>query len=277
MLKSKDRWLSGKPRGQESSGRSFAVIAVPRLFASASLAVLAIGAAPVALAQPNAAQPPATSGSGPAGQAANAAGGSVGEIIVTAERREEALEKVPVAVSALTGRALEAQGVVSFADLSERIPSLRFGAGVTGGENVVTLRGLGSQNTTPGGDSPVAYNVNGVYVQQTTAVDPEFYDVERVEVLRGPQGTLYGRNSVGGSVNVITVQPSHAFGAAADALVGNYDAHTFRGWVTGPLVDTGNIEVDGRLTGVYAYHGPYATNLSTAPTATHNQDAENYW
>jgi len=253
------------------------VIAVPRLFASASLAVLAIGAAPVALAQPNAAQPPATSGSGPAGQAANAAGGSVGEIIVTAERREEALEKVPVAVSALTGRALEAQGVVSFADLSERIPSLRFGAGVTGGENVVTLRGLGSQNTTPGGDSPVAYNVNGVYVQQTTAVDPEFYDVERVEVLRGPQGTLYGRNSVGGSVNVITVQPSHAFGAAADALVGNYDAHTFRGWVTGPLVDTGNIEVDGRLTGVYAYHGPYATNLSTAPTATHNQDAENYW
>jgi iron complex outermembrane receptor protein len=140
------------------------------------------------------------------------------------------------------------------------------------------MRGLGSQNTTPGGDSPVAYNINGVYVQRTTAVDPEFYDVTRVEVLRGPQGTLYGRNSVGGSINVITSQPSNVFAASADALFGDYDARTFRGWVTGPLIqNAGGVEVDGRVTGVYAFHGPYATNLSTNPAATHNQDEENYW
>lgn len=239
-----------------------------RLLAMASAASVLVGAATEARAATDAA-------------ASSASGASdtnvVAEIVITAERREENLERTPIAVSAVTGQQLEAQGIVGFQDLGLRVPSLRFGSGVTGGENVITLRGLGSQNTTPGGDSPVAYNINGVYVQQTTAVDPEFYDVARVEVLRGPQGTLYGRNSVGGSVNVITVEPAHVFAASADALVGNYDAHTFRGWITGPLVDTGDFQVDGRLTAVSAYHGAYTTNLSTAPTATHNEDAENYW
>jgi len=69
---------------------------------------------------------------------------------------------------------------------------------VTGGENVITLRGIGSQNTTSGGDSPVAYNVDGVYLARTTAVDPEFFDIERIEVLRGPQGTLFGKNTSAG-------------------------------------------------------------------------------
>ncbi|HZZ90744.1 MAG TPA: TonB-dependent receptor [Caulobacteraceae bacterium] len=201
----------------------------------------------------------------------------VGEIVITAERREESLQSTPIAVTALTGRALEAQGIIGFKDLGTRVPSLRFGAGVTGGENVITMRGLGSQNTTPGGDSPVAYNIDGVYVQRTTAVDPEFYDVDRVEVLRGPQGTLYGRNSVGGSINVITAKPTDSFGFAADAMAGNYGAHTFRGWINGPLIDAGSLKIDGRLTAVSANHDPYATNLSTAPTATHNQDAEDYW
>src|SRR4029077_10446261 len=142
--------------------------------------------------------------------------------IVTAERREESICTVPIAVSALSRRRLEVQGVVGFADLSQRIPSLRFGAGVTGGENVITLRGLGSQNTTPGGDSPVAYNVDGVTLQRTPSVDPEFYDVERIEVLRGPQGTLYGRNSVGGSINVITNKPTDTLGGGVDVLIGDY-------------------------------------------------------
>ena len=199
-------------------------------------------------------------------------------LVVTAERREENLEKVPIAITALNGQNLETQGVVGFQDLGLRVPSLRFGAGVTGGENVITMRGLGSQNTTPGGDSPVAYNIDGVYVQRTTAIDPEFYDINRVEVLRGPQGTLYGRNSVGGSINVVTNKPTDTFAASADAMFGNYNARTFRGWVNIPLASSS----DGfgaalRLTGVSARHDPYALNLSTAPTATHNQDGQDYW
>ena len=92
-------------------------------------------------------------------------------LIVTAQRREENIQRVPIAVSALEGSALQDQGVTGFRELGTRVPSLRFGAGVTGGENVITMRGLGSQNTTPGGDSPVAYNIDGVYVQRTTAID----------------------------------------------------------------------------------------------------------
>jgi iron complex outermembrane receptor protein len=197
-------------------------------------------------------------------------------VVVTAEKRTENSQRVPIAITAMNGDSLNKHGVTGFRDLSMRVPSLRFGSGVTGGENVITMRGLGSVNTTPGGDSPVAYSVDGVTLQRSTSIDPEFYDVDRVEVLRGPQGTLYGRNSVGGSINVITKKPSNEFSAGVDAMVGNYDAYGFRGFVNGPL-SSGGVEIDGRLTAVYANHGPYSTNLSTAPTATHNQDAENYF
>ena len=97
---------------------------------------------------------------------------TIQELIVTAQKREENAQDVPIALSALTGAALDQQNVTGFADLSARIPSLRFGAGVTGGENVITLRGIGSQNTTSGGDSPVAYNVDGVYLARTRAKRP---------------------------------------------------------------------------------------------------------
>ncbi|MGH7021970.1 MAG: TonB-dependent receptor [Caulobacteraceae bacterium] len=221
----------------------------------------------------------AASPSWAADPAATAATGatSVGEVVVTAERREESLQKVAVAITAETGTELQAKGIVGFADLTETVPSLRFGSGVTGGENVITMRGLGSQNTTPGGDSPVAYNFDGVYLQQTTAVDPEFYDIDRVEVLRGPQGTLYGRNSVGGSINVIARKPTDDFEASVDGLYGNYNARTFRGFISGPIFDGNGLKIEGRLTAVSSNHDAYATNLSTAPGATHNQDAEDYW
>src|SRR4051812_21017109 len=169
--------------------------------------------------------------SAPPNTAATGSGGNAIETItVTAQRRAEDIQRVPVAITALEGSTLDTQGIVGFQSLSFRVPSLRFGAGVTGGENVITMRGLGSQNTTPGGDSPVAYSVDGVTLQRSTAIDPEFYDIDRIEVLRGPQGTLYGRNSVGGSINVITNRPQDEFGASLDFLVGNYNAHIVRGY-----------------------------------------------
>ncbi|HVU21428.1 MAG TPA: TonB-dependent receptor [Rhizomicrobium sp.] len=197
-------------------------------------------------------------------------------VVVTAQKRVENVQKVPIAISAVEGNSLDKMGVTGFKELQSAVPSLRFGAGVTGGENVITMRGLGSQNTTPGGDSPVAYNVDGVYLQRTTAVDSEFYDVSRVEVLRGPQGTLYGRNSLGGTINVITNKPSDTFSGGIDAAFGDYAMRDFRGWMTGALVDQGDFQILFRLTGVSAEHDPYAKNLSTAPTATHNQDAQHF-
>lgn len=198
-------------------------------------------------------------------------------VTVTAEKRAEDVQRVPIAVSAVTGDSLDRSGTIGFKELQNRVPSLRFGAGVTGGENVITMRGLGSQNTTPGGDSPVAYSVDGVYLQRTTAVDPEFYDVERIEVLRGPQGTLYGRNSVGGSVNVINNKPSDTFGGSIDGMIGNYSQHTIRGYLTGPIVDNGSMQILGRATGVWSEHDGYSTNLSTSPTANHNPNNQDFY
>ena len=248
---------------------------------AAMLALLAAGD-PTLAATPDSTAPIVTAQGGVSGPATTSARRdssvtSVGEVVVTAERRAENVQRVAIAVSAVSGAALQAQGVTGFQDLGTAVPSLRFGSGVTGGENVITMRGLGSQNTTPGGDSPVAYNVDGVYLQQTTAIDPEFYDIDRIEVLRGPQGTLYGRNSVGGSINIITRKPTDVFAASADASYGNYNARIFRGFVSGPLYDAGGLKISGRLTAVSANHDPYATNLSSAPTATHEQDAQDYW
>ncbi|HEY6599877.1 MAG TPA: TonB-dependent receptor [Pseudomonadales bacterium] len=198
-------------------------------------------------------------------------------IEVTAQRRAEESQKVPIALTAIDGTDLDSQGIIGFEQLSTRVPSLRFGAGVTGGENVITMRGLGSQNTTNGGDSPVAYSVDGVPLQRSTTVDPEFFDINRIEVLRGPQGTLYGRNSVGGSINVITNSPTDTVGGGADVLIGDFSQRTFRGWANAPLADGENLKVYGRVTGVSAEHNPYANNRSTVLGAdTDNLDAQDY-
>lgn len=217
------------------------------------------------MAQPGFAQSPALS--------ANV----IEELIVTAQKREENAQAVPIALTALDGDSLQRQGVSGFQDLSTRVPSLRFGSGVTGGENVITLRGVGSQNVTSGGDSPVAYSLDGVYLARTTSVDPEFFDIDRIEVLRGPQGTLYGRNSVGGSVNVITKHPEAAFGGHADALLGNYDARIFRAWINAPLLDDGDRQVLARISAVSARHDGYQENLFKGPGATNNADGQDFW
>ena len=209
----------------------------------------------------------------------NTAGKEAGEeVVVTAQRRKENVQRVPIAVSAISGDKLDEQAIVGFEDLGTRVPSLRFGAGVTGGEHVITLRGLSSQNTTSGGDSPVAYNVDGVYMARSTAVDPEFFDIARIEVLRGPQGTLYGRNSVGGSVNVITNRPDGKLAAYGDVMLGGYGAFTGRAWANLPLTgaDSG-VEVYARLTGVYAEHDSYQDNDSTLPSATHDGDSQDFY
>jgi len=175
---------------------------------------------------------------------------TVETVIVTAEKRSENSQRVPVALTALDGSTLNQQGIIGFADLAQRVPDLRFGNGVTGGENVITMRGVGSQNTTPGGDSPVSYSVDGVTLQRTTVMDPEFYDIGDVEVLEGPQGTLEGRNSVGGAIHVNSNHPTDDLEGAVDAEIGNYASQIFRGYVNAPLYDNGGTEINVRITGV---------------------------
>jgi iron complex outermembrane recepter protein len=197
-------------------------------------------------------------------------------VVVTAEKRSEDLQKVSIAVTAIEGTALDSLGITGFSDLGTHVPSLRFGNNPTGGENAITLRGLGSQNVTSGGESPVAYSVDGVYQGRTTAVDPEFYDIDRIEILRGPQGTLYGRNSVGGSVNVITNHPTDTFEASADAMFGNYTDWTLRGYLNTPIA-SGDTKINARITGVWSDHDPYQENLSTVPGHTNEADGQKFY
>jgi len=197
-------------------------------------------------------------------------------VIVTAEKREQKSQDVPVALSAIGGDMLDSMGIRDVATLGQRVPSLYFGFGPTGGENFITMRGLTSANTTNGGDTPVSFSIDGVYFGRSTGIDPEMFDIQTIEVLRGPQGTLYGRNSVGGSINVVTNKPTDELSGHVDALIGDYNARIFRGWANVPLYECGDCKILARIVGVSANHDGYQKNLSTAPTATHDSDGQNY-
>jgi iron complex outermembrane receptor protein len=168
------------------------------------------------------------------------------KVVVTAQKRSEDVQKVPISMKALTGNQLDERGVDGFSSLQTQVPSLTFGGQVTGGENAITLRGVGSENVTGGGDPGVAYHADGVYLGRTVGIDETFFDVERVEVLRGPQGTLYGRNSTGGAINVITRKPElGAYSGAANLTFGDYGRVTARAMVNLPMGDNVALRVAG--------------------------------
>jgi iron complex outermembrane receptor protein len=134
------------------------------------------------------------------------------EVVVTAQRRSENLQKTPLTISAVTGEKLESQGIKTVVDLANQVPALQITSSGAGAAQIF-LRGIGSTNTTEVGDPAVAYHIDGIYIARSTSVGALFYDIDRVEVLRGPQGTLYGRNATAGAINVITKQPKFDYEA----------------------------------------------------------------
>lgn len=160
------------------------------LFASASIY------APCASAQTS----PATDVSA-TGQTVSG-GGEISEIIVTAQRREQNLQKASLTIQVLGGRDLEKAGVTDVAALQKLAPGVSISNG--GGNGQIYIRGVGDYSVSPLSSPGVAFNVDGVYIGRPDGLNGNFYDVARIEVLKGPQGTLYGRNANGGSVNVIT-------------------------------------------------------------------------
>ena len=187
------------------------------------------------------------------------ASAAIDQITVTAEKREESAQDVPIAMSLFTGTDLDHQGIDGFADLKFRVPSLNFGSAVTGGESFIVMRGVGNENVTSGGDPGVAYHIDGVYLGRSTSVDKGFFDIERVEVLRGPQGTLYGRNSTGGTINVITRKPTNEFEAAGDILAGNYGQVRGRAVLSGPIVED---RLLARISAIASRHSGYQDNIA---------------
>lgn len=195
------------------------------------------------------------------------ASGGIAEVIVTAARREQSVQKSSLAISVLGGESLANAGVSQATDLGTVVPGLSVSLG--GGTNQTYLRGVGSFATDASAESAIAYNINGVYISRPSGVGPIFFDLERVEVLKGPQGTLYGRNATGGAINLITRRPARELSGEATVDVGNFDARKVTGAIGGGLTDTLSLRAaaqyskrDGYLTDGYDDQDSVAARLS---------------
>jgi outer membrane receptor protein involved in Fe transport len=176
--------------------------------------------------------------------AANTSGTTIGELVVTAERREENLQDTPIAVSAFSAQSLSSKGLNGGQDLLLQIPNANYTRGNFGGFDF-KIRGIGVDVVAFSGTTGVSINENELPVASNNFANTDFYDVQRVEVLRGPQGTLYGRNATGGAVDIITNQPTSDFGGYASVGYGNYDAIKVTGAVNIPLGDDWALRVAG--------------------------------
>jgi iron complex outermembrane receptor protein len=156
------------------------------------------------------------------------------EIVVTAQKREESLQSVPMSIAAFTGESLEQQGIFDLKTLSERTPGLFIGTQKPGQSNFY-IRGVGSNDRGASADRAVPLYIDEQYIPRMSGQVVDLFDLERVEVLRGPQGTLFGRNATGGAVHLITRKPTETPAARVEATVGNLNAVGLQGYVSGPL------------------------------------------
>jgi iron complex outermembrane receptor protein len=177
-------------------------------------------------------------------------------IVVTANKRAQNLTEVPAAVTALSGDALALKGQENINDLNGSVPGLQIAT--QGSETSITLRGVGHALYSAAAENSVAMHLDGVYMGTPTSAASAFFDVDRIEVVRGPQGTLYGRNATGGAINIISEAPTDSFSGNVSATYGNYNKADVSGVVSGPISD----DLSLRAGGYYNSHGGYGHNLA---------------
>ena len=205
-----------------------------------------------------AAAAPAPAGAAETPAAAATAAHALEELVVTAERRKAAIEDVPLAVSAFTGDQLAASRLDGPRDLLLAVPNMNFSRSFFGGYNM-SIRGIGSKFVGLSGEYGVSIHENATPFTYSHIADAEFFDVERVEVLRGPQGALYGRNATGGTLDVITARPTDQLGGWATAEYGNYDSVRLSGALNLPLNDMLSV----RIAGIRLKRDGFFTNTGT--------------
>jgi outer membrane receptor protein involved in Fe transport len=214
--------------------------------------VLALGVAASAIA----AGAPALAQQNRATSAASAT--AIEELVVTAQRREENIQSVPIAVSAFSGDALKEQRIEGGSDLLLAVPNVTFSRGNFGGYNF-QIRGIGTKLVATSADAAIGIHQNNVPLTANNLADADFYDVDRVEVLRGPQGTQFGRNTTGGLVNIITSKPNDTLSSRLTAEYGNFDSIKVNGYANLPLSDDFSV----RAAGSYVKRDGYGRNLVT--------------
>lgn len=222
--------VSANPAVRSAGGAFEAARARNGLLLGAALAALVW--APQAMAQDN---------------PAPASGVFADEIIVTATKREQTLQDVPVAVTVTTGKTIEEAQIRDLKDLQSVVPSLRVNQLQSSANTNFYIRGFGNGANNAGIEPSVGLFIDGVYRSRSASMIADFPDVERIEVLRGPQSTLFGKNASAGVISIVTKKPQFTFGGNAEATYGNYNAVTLKGMVTGPVSDTIAVSLAGGL------------------------------
>ncbi|HXG81287.1 MAG TPA: TonB-dependent receptor plug domain-containing protein, partial [Sphingomicrobium sp.] len=166
-------------------------------------------------------------------------------IVVTAQGRQQILQDVPIAVTAINADAMENSGATDIRQLNQLAPSLLVSSTSTEANGSARVRGIGTVGDNPGLESSVAVFIDGVYRSRSGIGLNELGEIDRVEVLRGPQGTLFGRNASAGLIHIFSKKPSFTFGGYGEATIGNYDMRRLAAGVTGPLGDTLAFRLDG--------------------------------
>jgi iron complex outermembrane receptor protein len=197
----------------------------------------------------------AAAGDGDSGQI-----GELQEVTVTATRREELLERVPLAVSVMTGSELAAHNLNDLEDVSAGLPAVEFRTGASNKDRDIFVRGIGTITTSPGVEPAVSTVVDGVVLARPGQATVELLDVDRIEVLRGPQGTLFGKNASAGVVNIVTRDPQAATEGYLDAAYfGGGDEYSLRGGCSGTLLPD---QLLASISAVYSHYGGNVANLA---------------
>lgn len=217
----------------------------PSLLASSALLAVTIGAPATAYAQ----------------QGANV----IEELVVTAEKREQSLQDVPVAISAFTSKQRDLVGISTVQDLTNFTPGFVYQSS----NDRASMRGIGRLTNVHAVDGAVSIYIDGLFTTSTVLAGGPPLDVDRVEILRGPQGTLYGRNAIGGTVNVISVRPTEDFYAEVRAIAENYDFTNFQFAVSGPIAENLRMRVSGYK---LDQRKGYYTNVSGGPSEGSKRD-----
>jgi iron complex outermembrane recepter protein len=181
------------------------------------------------------------------------------EIVVTAAKREQTLQDVPISVSVTSEATIEQAHIKDLIDLQSVVPSLKVQQFNAVGQTNFLIRGFGNGSGNDGIESSVGVFVDGVYRSRTSSALDDLPDVERIEVLRGPQSTLFGKNVSAGAINIVTAKPQFTLGGDAELDFGNYSYKQARGSITGPLTDTLAVRVSGNAD----LRDGYLTNTTT--------------
>jgi iron complex outermembrane receptor protein len=202
-------------------------------------------------------QPATPQDRGAAADASTNQNATLGEVVVTATRRKERLSDVPMAVTALSSQDLDRSGVTDTGQLYKVTPGLQlpyYGAFLS-----PSIRGVSANNPGPGLTSNIGFYVDGVYQPEELAQLMELPDVQQIQVLKGPQGALYGENATGGAIVITTLTPQFHPEGTASVSYGNYDDEVIRGFVTGPLSNT----LAGSISTYYEHREGFLTNAVT--------------